>query len=143
MQHSFLDFKIFALSNTKDIINQCSGNAQKGIFICYPTSDEGMVDFLTKILSAVKLDLKTEVFVLTKTPDNNFSFSTFAKEVGIQKAILFGLSPQTIGLQINCPKYQPFKLNDCLFLFADELANISAQQSLKKLLWAALKEVFA
>jgi len=143
LQHSFLDFKIISITDTQSIINQCSGNAQKGIFICYPTSDEVMVDFLTKILSAVKLNLKKDVFILEKTPDNDFSFSSFAKEVGIQKAILFGVAPQTIGLQINPQNYKPFTLNDCLFLFADELATISANQQLKKLLWNALKEIFA
>ncbi len=143
MSNSFLDFKIIAIKDTKTIIDQCSGNAQNGIFICYSTTDESMVDFLAKILSAVKLDLKKDVLVLSKTMDNHFSFSGFAKEVGIQKAIFFGTTPQTIGLQINCPKYKPFVLNDCLFLFGDELTTISANQPLKKLLWNALKEVFA
>ncbi len=143
MQHPFLDFKIIALTDTKNITNQCSGNAEKGIFICYSTTDESMVDFLAKILSAVKLDLNKDVLVLSKTMDNNFSFSGLAKELSIQKAIFFGIAPQTIGLQINCPKYKPFELNDCLFLFADELTTISASQQLKKSLWMALKEVFA
>ena len=143
MQHPFFDFKIITVSDPKNIIDQCSGNAQKGIFICYPTTDESMANFLTKILSAVKLNLKADVLILTKTPDNDFSFSPLAKELGIQKAIFFGQSPQTVGLQINCPKYQPFQLNDCLFLFADDLASISANQQLKKLLWNALKEIFA
>ncbi|MFK7981267.1 MAG: hypothetical protein AB8G86_14875 [Saprospiraceae bacterium] len=143
MSNSFLDFKIIAVTDTKNIIDQCNGNAQNGIFICYPATDESMVEFLAKILSAVKLDLKKDVFLLTKTADNNFSFSGFAKEIGIQKAIFFGTIPQTIGLQINCPKYKPFALNDTLFLFADELIKISANQQLKKLLWNALKEVFA
>lgn len=143
MQHPFLDFKIIAVTDTKDMLPQCSGNAEKGIFICYPTTDESMVDFLTKILSAVKLDLQKDVLVLSKTMDNNFSFSSFAKEQGIEKAIFFGTTPQTIGLQINCPQYKPFTLNDCLFLFGDELTTISANQQLKKLLWNALKEVFA
>ena len=143
LSNSFLDFKIIAITDTKVIIDQCNGNAQNGIFICYPITDEPMVDFLAKILSAVKLDLNKDVLVLSKTTDNNFSFSGFAKELGIQKAIFFGTAPQTIGLQINCPKYKPFELNDCLFLFGDELTKISANQQLKKLLWNALKEVFA
>ncbi len=143
MQHPFLDFKIIAVTDTKNIIRQCSGNAQKGIFICYPTNDETMADFLAKILSAVKLDLKTDVLVLGKTPDNDFSFSSFGKEMSIQKAILFGVAPQTLGLQVNPQKYQPFNLNDCLFLFADDLTTISANQQLKKSLWTALKEIFA
>ncbi len=143
MQHPFLDFKIIAVTDTKNLLQQCSGNAEKGVFICYPTTDETMVDFLTKILSAVKLDLKKDVLVLSKTADNNFSFSSFAKELGIEKAIFFGTIPQTIGLQVNCPKYKPFMLNDCLFLFGDELTAISANQQLKKLLWNGLKEVFA
>lgn len=142
MQHPFLDFKIIAVTDTKNIIDQCSGNAQKGIFICYPTSDETMIDFLAKILSAVKLDVKKDVLVLEKTPDNDFSFSGFGKELSIQKAILFGISPQTIGLQINYQKYQPFNLNNYQFLFVDELTTISANQQLKKLLWNALKAIF-
>jgi len=118
LTHPFLDFKIIAVTDTQNIIAECSGNAQKGIFISYPSSDEPMVDFLTKILSAVKLDLQKDVLVLGKTPNEGFSFSGFAKQVGIQKAIIFGIAPKTLGLQINHQKYQPFILNDCLFLYA-------------------------
>lgn len=142
MKHPFLDFKIISVSDTKNIISQCSGNTQKGIFISYSTSDETMVDFLAKILSAVELDLQSDVLILRKTPNNDFSFSSFSQEINIQKVVLFGIPPQSIGLQINYQKYQPINRNNCLFLFADELATISANQQLKKLLWNALKEIF-
>ena len=143
MKHPFLDFKIISLSDTQKLIGQCTGNADKGIFISYPTNDEPMIDFLAKILSAVKLDLHSDVLILRKTPNNDFSFSSFSQEINIQKVILFGIHPQAIGLQINYQKYHPIKLNDCLFVFADELTAISANQQLKKLLWNALKEVFS
>ena len=142
MNTSFLDFKLIQIAETEKILSQCKGRASKGIFICYPSNDNDQREFLAKILSAVGLDLNTEVQSLEKTPENDFSFSRLNRENKLSKVFLFGIHPKSIGLQIQIQKYQPFMLNNCLFLIGDDLTSISQNQASKKLLWAALKGIF-
>ncbi len=143
MTNQFLDFKLINVSDTAAILEQCQGDPTNEVFISFPTADQPMEAFLSKILSAVKLDFKKDVLVLEKTPNNNFSFGGLQKAVGLQKAIFFGITPQMIGLQTNYQKYQPFTINGCTFLFGDTLSQINGNQQLKKALWVALQSIFS
>ncbi len=142
MSNQFLDFKIINVADTNRILAACTGNPDKGIFLCYKAADKSMQPFLAKILSAVKLDLQADTLTLEKTADNDFSFSTLAKDQTIYKALFFGINPKTVGLHLNFQKYQPFTVNGCLYLFADDLKSISENQDLKRLLWGALQSIF-
>ena len=142
LTNQFLDFKIINVSDTNSIIDACNGSSEKGIFLSYQTVDKSLESFLAKILSAVKLDLQTDVLTLEKTLDNDFSFSTLSKAQSIHTALFFGISPKAVGLQVDCHKYHPFSIDGCLFLFADDLKGISENQTLKKALWEALQAIF-
>jgi len=143
LNHQFLDFKLINVQDTSTILEQCQGDSNNTVFISFPSADKPMEEFLSKILSAVKLDLKKDVLVLEKTPNNNFSYGGLQKAVGIQKAIFFGITPSMIGLQVNHQKYQAFSINGCTFLFGDTLSQINKNQSLKKALWVALQGMFS
>lgn len=142
MSNQFLDFKIINITDTDTIVAACTGNPDKGIFLSYHAADKSMEPFLAKILGAVKLDLQADVLTLEKTIDNDFSFSALSKAQTIYKALFFGIDPKTVGLNVNFQKYQPFTVNGCLFLFADDLKSISENQALKKALWGALQTIF-
>jgi len=142
MSNQFLDFKIINIADTNSMLTACTGSPEKGIFLCYQASDTPMKPFLAKILAAVKLDLQTDVLTLEKTIDNDFSFSTLAKGQTIYRALFFGIAPKSVGLHLNFQKYQPFTINGCLYLFADDLKSISEKQELKRQLWGALQSIF-
>ena len=142
LNSSFLDFKIINIKNAEKILSDCQGNSASAIFIGFLKEDEAKLDFLTKILSAVKLNLNTDVCYLIKTKENDFSFSTLNVDNRFDKAIFFGIPPQKVGLQINYLKYRLFKISNCQYLFADDLSTIAQNQQKKKLLWQALQVLF-
>lgn len=143
MSNQFIDFKIINVTDSSDILSACTGSPEKGIFLSYHQADKSMEPFLAKILSAVKLDLQADVLTLEKTVDNDFSFSALSKAQSIYKALFFGIPPKAVGLNVHIQKYQPFTINGCLFLFADDLTSISEQQELKRALWGALQAIFS
>jgi len=143
LSNQFIDFKIIDVTDTNTILSACTGSPEKGIFLSYQETDKSMEPFLSKILSAVKLDLQADVLTLEKTVDNDFSFSALSKAQSIDKALFFGIPPKAVGLQVNVQKYQPLTINGCLFLFADDLKSISEKQELKRALWGALKAIFS
>lgn len=139
---SFLDFKIIDFSDIQMVLSKCQGNAAKGIFICSSDMDVEVESFLTKILSAVQLDLNGDVLLLKKTIGNGFSFSSLKEHHPIQKVLVFGLAPSNLGIHINSQKYQPLVIGGTTFLFCDELTSIANNQNLKKSLWVALQGMF-
>ncbi len=142
MNNPFFDFKIIELQDLTDLIAKLEGTIAKGVFVCYAASETEYEAFLSKILSAINLDLKTEVLVLKETLETGFSFSQLQTQRGIKIALVFGYLPQHLGVQVNYQKYQPFIIKNCTFLFADKLAKISEDKKLKTLLWKALQTVF-
>ena len=142
MDTPFLDFKIIDFSDIQSIISNCEGNTESNIFICFSEADTKLEDLLAKILSAVKLDLKKDVLLLRKTPENGFSFSALKRHYSIRKALIFGLSAKSFGIQVNSQKYQPFSIGGCTFIFADALSLISEKKELKMLLWKGLQGMF-
>jgi len=121
---------------------QCSGNAQSKVFVCFPDDENVPDQLLEKILAAVNLKFPEDLLILRKTPNEPFSFSALMSRVQLEKILVFGLAPQQLGLQIIVHNYQPFQLNNCTFLFADDLKIIAADKLLKVRLWEALKHIF-
>ena len=142
MTPDFLDFKVIDIADPSEVLQKCSGNSERGVFIGYLEKDRALKPFLEKIFSAVHLDIQKEVLVLEKTPDLPVSFSRLSFPKPIQKALLFGIPPSEIGLQINSTPYQPISFLNTQFLFADDLEIIHKSQPLKKQLWEALQQMF-
>ena len=142
MDATFLDFKIIDLQEPASLLTKLEGNADKGIFICFSKEEIEHEAFLSKILSAIKLDLQTDVLILKETLDKGFSFSQIQAQKEIKITLIFGYSPKHLGIHANCQKYQPLTIHSCTFLFADKLAEIANDKKLKTLLWQALQSIF-
>lgn len=103
--------------------------------------EEGDLQFLTTVLSACKLSL-ADIAIVNKAhlPDNNPQelFGNNPPKV----ALLFGISPLSIGLPINFPEFQVQQFNECIYLCAPELTQIASDKGLKGRLWTSLKNVF-
>ncbi|MBL7774554.1 MAG: hypothetical protein JNK89_01040 [Saprospiraceae bacterium] len=56
--------------------------------------------------------------------------------------MVFGLQPFEIGINIQCPLYQPVEFYGATFLFADTLAALEPDKTLKTRLWQALQQLF-
>lgn len=103
---------------------------------------EEELTFLSGILSACGLTLEDIALInLNKTPVINYK--EVSEELGSRIVLLFGVSPEKLGLPIIFPAFQVQEFNQQRFLYAPELKHLQANRDDKKKLWDALKKLFA
>ncbi len=144
MNSDILDFQIFLAPDQKKEAFSIIGSNQNEICIVYSTEATQKDDlaFLEKILGAVKLSFDNDVVRLEVHQNENISFSKLKQSYSINKCIVFGISPQKLGLNFDCPKYQFIPFNGIQYLYSDSLEMIAQDKELKAALWAALKTMF-
>ena len=98
--------------------------------------------FLTKIIAAVKYDLKRDTLLCVLPIDEKLSMQTILKKHPAQKILIFGIEPKTIALHLQLPAYQVIEWNNLQLLQADSLSKINGQNKLKGALWNALQQMF-
>jgi hypothetical protein len=145
LKNSYLDYKVFAVSDTSKINEKLSGANQKHILIVSSEDDDAeMVAFLEKILTAVKIQLPSDCLMLRGMDSSDFpAFSNIVKEHKIQKILVFGFKPSDLGLVFQTPPYFITEILDYNFLFVDNLSVIFKQVERKKALWDNLQILFA
>ncbi len=142
MNSQLINFKIVPKIEKDTILKDCKGNNAKGVFLLYKALETEQVPFLTKILAAVQLDMEEDVLVFAGTNTQTFSLSDISESHSLKKAIIFGFSPQHIGLQVQFQKYQLYTIGGIQYLFADSLMDIESTKTKKSLLWGALQKMF-
>ncbi|MES2517200.1 MAG: hypothetical protein V4585_03765 [Bacteroidota bacterium] len=102
-----------------------------------PTDNE----LLTKILSAVKLDLQSvDVIELDKT--NGVDLSQIILQKSVNHVISFGIVLPKVKLEIALTPYEIKEKEDIKFIFSDALTDLQNDIPKKKALWSALKAMF-
>ncbi len=103
------------------------------------------LDFLGKVLAAVKLSLADVAIVNSAT--QQLEYFSLQEQLPAVVALYFGLQPVDIGAPIKFPQFQVQKWNHCTFLYApafEEMGPLASNAvALKKELWAALQKIFA
>ena len=138
----FLDFKVYPLTEFDK--SQFKGkNLQKTLlFLGKNSQSEKQIQFLEKIISAIKFDLLEDTLIYNINQDQPVGFNTICQNYEIEKVIFFDVTPQSLGLHLQIPKYQPTNWSNFKLLYADSLSKISIDQRLKGNLWNALKAMF-
>ncbi len=144
LNKNFFDTKIFVVKDTDNTLKNTTGSNHKKLSIVCKAEETSSqeLDFLKKILSAVKYDLKEDVLLVNITSDQHIGFNTLRTNEGIKDAIIFGMNPQDLGLHFKANLYQPLFCNECRFLFAHSLQEIANKKEWKGALWSALQEMF-
>lgn len=143
MNSQLINFSIVPKTEKDTILEHCRGKNAKGVFLLYLESEVEQVPFLTKILAAVQLDMEQDVIVFAGSAAQTFSLSDIKESQSLTKAIIFGFSPQHIGLQVQFQKYKLYTIGGIQYLFADSLKEIESEKAKKGLLWGALQQLFA
>ncbi|HMX39891.1 MAG TPA: hypothetical protein PKD78_06175 [Saprospiraceae bacterium] len=100
------------------------------------------LDFLSKILSAARLDLER---------DTCYAFVPLAEPVGLASflrsrrprwVMVFGLSALQLGLAVQAHPYQPAEFYGSQWVFADALSVLEPDKAKKGQLWGVLKAWF-
>lgn len=145
MKNSYLDYKVFAVSDMSKINEKISGGNEKHILVVTSQDDDAeMVAFLDKILSAVKIQLLTDCLILRGMDSSDFpSFSNLVVHNKVSKILVFGFKPSDLGLVFQTPQYFITEILDYKFLFVDNLSIIFKQVERKKALWDNLQILFS
>lgn len=140
----FLNFQVYKAVDATNVINFLYTDNQKQTLIVslngYILEKEQI--FLSKILKAIKYNIKSDVVLLTIDKTQSVCFQTLCKQFDIKKVILFGGHPKQLRLHFNIHKYQPLQVSDYTFLWAEGLAVLMNNQNKKRQLWDNLKTVF-
>jgi hypothetical protein len=143
LKNTYLDYKVFVLPDFHQTDAVVAGENNKQVLIaCIHENNAELDVFLERIISSAKLNLNTDCLMI-KMSDNEsiIAFSKISTQYPIKKALFFGITPKSVGLNVDCPTYFPFVLNDCTFLFVDPLSKIINNNDLKKGLWNCMQRV--
>ena len=138
----FLNFDLYPLNDNLDDANTIYNNDARQTLIVIRNTDEQHLEFLSKILSAIKYDMTQDVVLIAINPDAAIHLTQLTKTYDVFNILLFGIQPKDIGLNGQIPNYYPISINEKRILVADALAKISTNQSKKKDLWTALQRMF-
>lgn len=148
MNNDFLNFDLFAVPDPLTAHQQCQGEGKKEVFIAFYGSEKGQLkSFIQKIFQAAKVDLQEDVIYFFSTEKHPFGLIPLCKDKNCTVAIVFGYTPQEVGVQIQLQPYQITPFNDMKVLFIDALETIYEERQAGKkeksgALWNALKQLF-
>ena len=141
----FKNVQIFAVNDSQMLLQNAIGSNSKGLLVVANTPRPELITLLEKILKAVHHDLSHDALLLNIQKPTPLSFVDLCRksDSSITKAIFFGQSPASVGLNINATLYQYITLDQYQILFVDDLARIHDDQQLKQKLWKSLQEMFS
>ena len=144
MKTTLLDYQIFPTPELSEFSAQLDGHNARHVLVGF--FDEQSVereDYLKKIIGAAKLNLLEDCLILRGSLDTKFPSVANLKTMHlIQKAVLFGLTPLDLGLNLVIPPYQPTVFGGTTFLFVDKLSVVEGSKERRAALWACLQRLF-
>lgn len=129
--------KDVSASNTE--VSPKAVHSNKSLIIVTNTLSESERELLSKILISVKQHIENaEIVELSKIPDTRLTNYPSAKEI-----ISFGVGMSKLGNDLLLFPYQSQQHQNVKYLLVDDLPAIqSNQKDEKRLLWAALKNMY-
>lgn len=112
------------------------------VLILTNTISESEKILLVKILGAIGLTL-AQVDLIELSKAQILDYQSFIAQNVTQKVISFGVGLGKINWNILLNIYQPKNVSGVDFLLSDELIILDTNLDLKKILWGALKTMFA
>ncbi len=115
----------------------------KPLWVFTPKMEPQDQELLENILKAVSYT-KAQYCVIELTQEEQVNFAECCKNATFQYALVFGLLPAQLLLNINPNLHQIFSLNNIQFLWSLDLTSINDSQnrSHKKMLWQQLQQLF-
>ncbi|MEM7105100.1 MAG: hypothetical protein AAF502_18330 [Bacteroidota bacterium] len=104
---------------------------------------DSLVGLLTKICQSVGLELGSNTTHINIKPETRFKFNKLPKSLKLKRLIVFGPTPDDLGMRLEIKSYQLVKWNTVDLIFVDSLGIIKEDVEKKKLLWSLLKQLFA
>ena len=127
------------------LLEHAEGNFARRVLLVLAAADQSAEErqFLSKVLAAANLNLLQDT-LLVELPDETTPVSLLpalkTKQPG--HVLVFGRTPESLGLSIQANWYQPFLFYHTTFLFAEKLSTLEPDKARKGQLWRALQTMF-
>ncbi len=118
------------------------GSFAKRILVIHAIGSQHELDFLSKVLAAAQLDMSRDTLRFALPPGQIFDLRGIANAKSPTHVLVFGVSPDQLGLTLNAPLYEPFEFYGAAYLFAEDLAILEPDRAKKGSLWQALRQLF-
>ncbi|MEI6412545.1 MAG: hypothetical protein WCR52_24345 [Bacteroidota bacterium] len=121
-----------------------SGGFARKVFVLVLKEPDapGNRDFLTKILAAAQVNLeKDTLWAEVSAMEAPAPAATFSIKHP-DHILVFGLTPEQVGLKIDAPLYRPVAFYGATWLFSEPLSVLEPDKNRKGLLWKALQQIF-
>jgi len=123
------------------------GNNQKKILVIVEDKESLHLNdtdtaFLTGILNACKLNFN-DIALFNTANHIETDFTKMQQHFNPKYVLLFGVEPKSISIGSDFEYYTPGNFNNIVLLNAASLKHIAKNVDEKKLLWNALKTIFA
>ena len=96
---------------------------------------------LEKTLTALKLELR-DVAIVNLQQCEELHFKSLKEFFSCNKVLGFGIELAKIGIEKEVPINTVFRIEDCPFLLASSLEELSNNQAQKVVWWSAMKSIF-
>ncbi len=96
---------------------------------------------LEKTLAALKLELR-DVAIVNLQQCEALHFKSLKEFFSCNKVLGFGVELAKIGIEKEVPINTVFRIEDCPFLLASSLEELSNNQAQKVIWWSAMKSIF-
>jgi hypothetical protein len=96
---------------------------------------------LEKTLAALKLELR-DVAIVNLQQCEELHFKSLKEFFSCNKVIGFGIELAKIGIEKEVPINTVFRIEECPFLLASSLEELSSNQAQKVIWWSAMKSIF-
>ena len=96
---------------------------------------------LEKTLAALKLELR-DVAIVNLQQCEELHFKSLKEFFSCNKVIGFGIELAKIGIEKKVPINTVFRIEECPFLLASSLEELSTNQAQKVIWWSAMKSIF-
>ena len=96
---------------------------------------------LEKTLAALKLELR-DVAIVNLQQCEELHFKSLKEFFSCNKVIGFGIELAKIGIEKEVPINTVFRIEECPFLLASSLEELSSNQAQKEIWWSAMKSIF-
>lgn len=100
------------------------------------------ISFLSKVLEAIQLDLKTSASLVIIRKNKKVPIMELIDTNKIYNIIVFGINAKSLNFKINTFLYKNISIQNINLLFADSLHDLQNDIPKKRKLWSELQDLF-
>ena len=135
----FLRFSVYPLREAAIVPPTATDAPRLLIIRRTAVGDEAADTLLGNILKALKLDQDTACATLTPATTDYPHLPSLLTAVRATRCVVFGFTPQELGVRWQWPRYQPLTRAGKHYLFSEGLDKIGTDTTHKRSLWGGLQ----